>query len=385
MQKRRQRKQSGTIIERCEKWYLRFYERQNIGGMIVRKKVTRCLGNKDTRGKNPPELIIKEAERVMNSVNGCEVPAEQIVALAYFIESVFLPTIERRLKGSSFKNYTTDWEKRLKPLVSRDRKNVKDYRTVDVQRWMDFVADGSLSRNSLKGFKAFLSSAFKEAKRLGYSDHNPVQDVRVPDAREPEDTYAYSLEEIAEILSKLPEPAATIFAVASYAGLRRGELEGLRWEDYRYGELHVERSIWNGETVEPKTAKSKAAVPVIRQLAQRLQMHRLRCGDPSEGWVFPTSNGNPCSLHNIVNRTIKLLFPDFHGFHAARRGLGSNLNRLGIDDSVIQRILRHSNLSTTQTYYIKTARPDVTAAMQKFQDTIGTPTVDSVRAPELVN
>ena len=33
-------------------------------------------------------------------------------------------------------------------------------------------------------------------------------------------------------------------------------------------------------------------------------------------------------------------FPEWHGWHAARRGLGSNLYRLGVPDMVIQRILR---------------------------------------------
>jgi len=330
-------------------------------------------------------------------LRGCAIPAEQIVTLAYFVENEFLPGMERRgadgrtrLKPSTAKNYRSDWELRLKAMVAKDRKNLRDYRTVDVQRWLDFVArDSALARNSLKGFKAFLSSVFKEAKRLGCCDANPVQDTRVPNAREPEDTYAYSLEEIREILSKLPEPASTVFAVASYAGLRRGEIEGLRWSDWRDGHLHVERSIWNGEVMEPKSKKSKAAVPVIPQLAARLEMHRLLCGEPTDGWIFKTSNDNPLSLHNVVNRVIKPAIPNFHGFHAGRRGLGSNLNRLGIDDSVIQRILRHSNLSTTQNFYIKTSRDDVKAAMQRlgesFQDTIGTPQPTSGETPALAN
>jgi len=54
------------------------------------------------------------------------------------------------------------------------------------------------------------------------------------------------------------------------------------------------------------------------------------------------------------------------GWHAFRRGLGSNLNRLGIDDSVIQAILRHSDVNVTQTYYIKTTRPESVAAMKQF-------------------
>jgi hypothetical protein len=52
------------------------------------------------------------------------------------------------------------------------------------------------------------------------------------------------------------------------------------------------------------------------------------------------------------------------GWHAFRRGLASNLNRLGVDDSIIQSILRHSTVSVTQNHYIKTARPDAIAAIK---------------------
>ena len=55
----------------------------------------------------------------------------------------------------------------------------------------------------------------------------------------------------------------------------------------------------------------------------------------------------------------------------ARRGLGTNLYRLGVSDMVIQRILRHANVSTPATYYIKTAAADVKSAMARLEDRIG--------------
>jgi len=64
------------------------------------------------------------------------------------------------------------------------------------------------------------------------------------------------------------------------------------------------------------------------------------------------------------------VYPEWHGWHAARRGLGSNLYRLGVPDMVIQRILRHANVSTTATYYIKTAAADVQSAMAKLESSI---------------
>jgi integrase len=61
---------------------------------------------------------------------------------------------------------------------------------------------------------------------------------------------------------------------------------------------------------------------------------------------------------------------EWHGWHGFRRGLASNLNRLGVDDSVIQRILRHSTVATTQNHYIKTASFDAVAAMKQFSEAL---------------
>ena len=98
------------------------------------------------------------------------------------------------------------------------------------------------------------------------------------------ETYAYSLEEIQSILSLLPEPAATAFAIAAFMGLRYGEIRGLLRENYRDGEMHISRSIWNGRVTDPKTRKGRAPVPVIRQLAERLEMHRLRSVNPKRSY-----------------------------------------------------------------------------------------------------
>ncbi len=50
--------------------------------------------------------------------------------------------------------------------------------------------------------------------------------------------------------------------------------------------------------------------------------------------------------------------------------LGSNLHALGIPEKTIQVILRHANVSTTNTYYIKTAPTDATAAMARLESAV---------------
>jgi integrase len=183
---------------------------------------------------------------------------------------------------------------------------LRDTRTYHVQSWLNQTGTGELSRNTLKHVKSVVSGIFTLAKRLDYfQGENPARDTAInPKAAEPQVTYAYSLDEIKSILGLLPEPAATAFAVASFMGLRHGEIQGLLWENYRDGEMYVSRSIWNGRITGPKTHKGRASVPVIRQLADRLEMHRLRSGNPQSGPIFVNLTGKPASLGNVLRRVI---------------------------------------------------------------------------------
>jgi integrase len=44
-----------------------------------------------------------------------------------------------------------------------------------------------------------------------------------------------------------------------------------------------------------------------------------------------------------------------------RRGLGTNLAELGVDELTIQRILRHANVATTRQHYINVRNPKAEA------------------------
>src|SRR5437879_2502953 len=65
--------------------------------------------------------------------------------------------------------------------------------------------------------------------------------------------------------------------------------------------------------------------------------------------------------------------PSWHGWHAFRRGLATNLHTLGVDDKTIQAILRHSNVALTINVYIKSVTESQVSAMDvleaKFSET----------------
>lgn len=371
---RRNREQSGQVFQRHGSWYVRFYESRVIDGEVKRVRVCKQLGEVTTRGKVAPAVVTEQAREILSTVNRPACAPEKVVKLGDFVEKVYFPRIEQHLRPSTLKAYRDIWEIHLKPRCASVW--VKDVRTYHVQQWLDEIAlPENLGRRSLQHIKCSLSAIFKLAKQQGFFvGENPVRDSAIaPGAKEPQETHAYSLDEIRAILAVLPEPAATIFAVAAFTGLRRGEIRGMRWQDYRDGEIHVSQSIWEGHTTLPKTFQSRSAVPVIKPVARMLDAHRIRCGNPESGPVFAASNGKPVSLNNVLTRSIKPALKKagigslWHGWHAARRGLGSNLYSLGIPEKTIQAILRHANVSTTTTYYIKSAPADAVAAMGRLE------------------
>jgi integrase len=391
---RRKRQQSGSIFKARGNWYVRYFEDRVVDGQLRHDRIAKQIGPVTTRGKRPPQKIEDEAREIVAAATVTNATPDRVLTIGEFVKRVYFPHIEQFKRPSTLRGYRDIWENHVKARC--DGHWLKEVRTFHVQSWLDSIASpGTLSR---KHIKTFVSAFFKLAKQQGYYDgENPVRDTATsPRATAPRETYAYDLTEIQQMLSVMPEPAATIFAVAAFTGLRRGELQGLQWEDYGDGQIRVSRAIWEGHVNDPKTGRSKGAVPVIKQVAERLEFHQMRSGDSQTGPMFRNLSGKPLCLNNVLGRqilpalqrcescgkaeghhtkadhTFKLdeKFPKWHGWHAARRGLGSNLYALGVPEKVIQQILRHANVSTTSTYYIKTVPTQVTDAMEKLQQAL---------------
>jgi integrase len=62
--------------------------------------------------------------------------------------------------------------------------------------------------------------------------------------------------------------------------------------------------------------------------------------------------------------------PEWHGWHAFRRGVATNLHALGVDDKTIQAILRHSNIGITQNIYIKSVSESQVNAMDTLSENL---------------
>ncbi len=168
----------------------------------------------------------------------------------------------------------------------------------------------------------------------------------------------------------------TAIAIASWSGVSRSELEGLCWEDLRKAHICISRSIVEGNIGDTKTEWRMAPVPIIPELQKIIDLYRESLGSPTKGWLFPSENPDkPMRMANLYNRHMAGAFKkagiEWHGWHAFRRGLATNLDELGVPLNVVQQILRHGDSGTTARFYRKTRSKRVVDAMNKLQGKVG--------------
>jgi integrase len=63
---------------------------------------------------------------------------------------------------------------------------------------------------------------------------------------------------------------------------------------------------------------------------------------------------------------------EWEGWHGFRRGLATNLERIGVREAIAAIILRHTNDRVTRKHYIKPPSIEAIAAMRRLSETLVT-------------
>jgi integrase len=158
----------------------------------------------------------------------------------------------------------------------------------------DLVPAGRpISKDTLKHARRVCSAIFADALRRGKVRMNPVRDSKIPKMarpREEEEEWTFlEPSEIRTLFAKIEKAKRADFyrafyAVAIYAGLRQGEICGLRWRDIKPDCIQVRYSF--GLAV--KATSSHRTVPMLPPLKAALDAWRRHGGTTkAHGLVFP--------------------------------------------------------------------------------------------------
>lgn len=220
----------------------------------------------------------------------------------------------------------------------------------------------SASKSYMDKMHTLVKALFAAAIDNDFCTKNPAMRLKVPHIKE-KPREAFTLEEVAIILNfaMCYENQRIGVAVMTLllTGIRRGELLGLKAEDITNNTLTINRAVFlehnkaRVEEHEAKTEKSLRTIPLVPELAYRLQ-HLPHKGE----YLFGTKNGTLLNPRNFTRDydtffkhlreaepSVRRLSP-----HCCRHTFATLTREYGADIRVVQELLGHSDISTTAKY-----------------------------------
>jgi integrase len=185
---------------------------------------------------------------------------------------------------------------------------------------------------------------------------NPTAGLRLPAVRGRRDRIA-SPAEADQLLAALPTTDRPLWATALFAGLRRGELMGLQWQDVdlEQGILRVVRAWDPNERamIAPKSTAGSRRVPIPAALRAFLAPLAVSCGADPEALVFGV-RGEPFSASSLGERAQRA-WKDANvepiSLHECRHTFASLMIAAGVNAKALSTFMGHANISITLDRY----------------------------------
>lgn len=263
-----------------------------------------------------------------------------------------------------------------------------------VRTVLDAMAAGGASPRSVTEAKAILSSCLARAVDVGLIDVNPCAGVRTRGGRR-RSLVVPDQDQARALLAAVDGPTWEVpLALASYTGMRRSEVLGLRWADVDLEErtIHVrqglhrirEHGISRLGYLPTKTETSERSFMIGQALTDRLRAwkrsqsaRRLLLGP---GWVdddlvCDRGDGGPLdpdSFSSGFRRAVaKAGLPKEIRLHDVRHSVATTLLRQGVDPKIVSAMLGHSTVAFTQDQYQHVLKGMTAAAADALDHALG--------------
>ncbi len=122
------------------------------------------------------------------------------------------------------------------------------------------------------------------------------------------------------------------------------------------GIISIRRTLWKYNVYPPKTPSSRRTLKLPQVALDALARLSASNDNPSEGWLFPSKNGNPTAPESFWCWGWKRMLreaglPESLTYHQLRHGAASLLLNENVPVPVVSRYLGHANPGITLSIY----------------------------------
>ena len=253
---------------------------------------------------------------------------------------------------------------------------LKDFKPAHIQAFYDYLFAKGLNGNSVLHYHANIRKALDTAVKLDIIPSNPADKIERPKKNQFIGDH-YTLEELQQLFEKSKgDPLEIIILLASFYGLRRSEVLGLKWSafDFTNNTITIKHkvieTIVDGERKiickdKTKNKSSYRSLPLVPEIKEALLEHKKKIEHNKKlcGKSYNTDYLDYIGVDSIG----KIFRPEFITdhfslllkkqklrhirFHDLRHSCASLLLAQNIPMKAIQEWLGHSTYSTTANLY----------------------------------
>jgi len=352
-------------------------KRGNGEGSITKRKDGRWMARytvqtakgprrKHIYGRTRQEVAEKLSKAVSERVGGLVFDGDHETLEAYlqrWIDEVLRGTV----KQPTLENYA--YIARLHIIPELGRVRLRALKSRDVRRLYREKLDAGLSPRTVQIIHTVLRKALQQAVRDDVLPRNVCDAVTAP-RKTKKEMQPLTPEQAKRLLENVHEDRLrALYVLAVTAGLREGELLGLRWEDVDLERklLHVRRQLTRTRDGLSFTAPKRGKARVVRltdMAIAALKIHReaqneerARAGSLWEetSLVFTSTIGTPVDVGNLTYRSFRPLLKSADlpriRFHDLRHTCATLLLSKGTHPKIVQEMLGHANISMTMDTY----------------------------------
>jgi integrase len=225
-------------------------------------------------------------------------------------------------------------------------------RRSQVQRFVDHMVEQDSGNGTIRNTWAGLAALYSWLlpRHDGLAD--PTDGVILPRPAEPRDKYVRP-ERIDAYLTALPKHLQLPFALAFYAGLRKGEAQALMHSDIDDEWITVQRSLDPQQGFKPTKSDETREVPILDSLRPYLPVDL-------EGFLLPSRRPSRWGVQTLGEpyyRRCREAWEQVNlppiTLHTARHSFVTALVRAGYDVKLVQEWAGHADPTTTLRIYTK--------------------------------